>query len=130
VRRRKLCPRDIALLRPAMQVPSGAQHLLHPSARTFLKLLREGRHTASGLIARHSFDSPQGKEQVCQTYEGLVVGDRVHPIIKSIQVETAQEYASRAYTVEHAPALFTRRVQDDNDRRARFDSRPKFTHRF
>ena len=104
-----------------MQAPSGPQKLSDPATRALLELLCERWHTARRLIARHSFDAPHRKEQVRQTDKGLVARYGSRPVIKSIQIETAQEYASRVDFVEHAPALFARAVQDNDDRRSRFN---------
>src|SRR6185312_13456005 len=86
------------------------------SARPFFNLLAKRRDWARSFISADSLDAPGRKEQIAQADEWLVMHKRANPIIKGIQVETAQEYSSRIDFVEYSPALLTRSVQHNYDR--------------
>jgi hypothetical protein len=84
-------------------------------ARSFLRLLAERWYRAGAFVSIYALDAPGGKEQISESNKRLVVNERADPIIKRIQVETAQEYSSRVNFVEHSPAFFAWRVKHNHD---------------
>jgi len=95
-------------------------------AGTPLDLFIKRRDSAGSFVFGNAFDSPHGKEQVPKPYKRFLVNYCAYPIVECIQVEAAQEYASRTDLVEHAPAFFPRRVQCHDDRSPSLNSRDSF----
>ena len=86
-------------------------------------LFAKRKNTARRLVFRDPLDPPERKKQVTQPEEWFVMGHGVRPIVKRIQVKTAQEYPSRVDLVEDAPALFARGVEHDHNWLSGADSR-------
>lgn len=80
------------------------------------KLFYQRRHTARTLVTKDAFKPPHRKEKIGYSHEGFVVGDCSRPVLKRIDVEPAQEYASRVYFVEDAPTFFARCMKNNDDR--------------
>jgi hypothetical protein len=90
-------------------------------ARAFFNLLTKRRDCARGFVSTDSLDPPGGKEKIAQADKRLVMHERANPIVKRIQVETAQEYSSGIDFVEYAPAFFPRRMKHNDDRFSGYD---------
>ena len=89
--------------------------LVETQTSPLLGLLAKRLHTTNRFVLRYTFDAPHRKEHRAQTDERLLVNYGPNPLIKRVQVETAQEYSSRVDFVEYAPTLLTRRVQYDQN---------------
>jgi hypothetical protein len=86
------------------------QQLFNRTACPFRDLLAKRRDSAGRFIFRDTLDTPHGKEQIAKPDKRFRVHYRTHPVIKRIQVEAPQEYASLTNLVEHAPTFFSRTV--------------------
>ena len=82
-------------------------------ARPLLGLFAKRLHTTRAFVFRYSFDTPHRKEQRTYTDERFVMNYAANPLVKRVQVESAQEYSSRVNFVEYAPTFLTRTVKHD-----------------
>src|SRR5215470_2839681 len=85
-----------------------SHQLFKTATRTLLNLLIKRRHFARAFISRDTLNAPHRKEHRSQTDEWFVMNDRAYPIIKRIQIKSAQEYSSGSNLVEHSPTLLSR----------------------
>ena len=93
----------------------------HAASGAPFKLFGERRNIARRLVARQAFDAPHREKNIRRADKRLAKRDGARPVFKRTEVDAAQEDASRADFIEHAPALFAWAVQHDQDQRARPD---------
>jgi hypothetical protein len=97
-------------------------YVFNQTACAPLNLLAERGNSTRALILRNALNTPKGKKEIAKSDKLLLVDKRPQPIVKRIQVEAAQEYASRADVAENAPGLFPWTVKNNNHWGSSLDS--------